>query len=473
MRRQVTVSAVILLWFFIFVAWGCGSDDDPSTSSGQATADDDNDADGDDDDDNDDDNDATLAGLRVGAARTDITPADSIIMGGYGTYFLSDVFCRWSQGVHDPLYASALALAHDEDKPILLINLDTLGIIITDAFAIQDRLAQTLGLPADHVIVTSTHNHHGPDTIGLWGLMVPPRTGRDDAYIAQMIDGAVAAATAAVAALQPARVFAAQGQEPRYHQNEQRTFDPDAKLDSTMTILQFTTPDGEPLASLMSWGCHATAMGPGNNLISADFPGAYYRRMDADLGGVNLFVNGNLGGGVLPTNNDKNEDPLHPAKDWGTWDQVEGYGCSLADSALALLAEAQELEDTTLLVAANEIRAELRNPLFALLGWVDLIPRPMPGLGEYGRSFISVLKLGPVTLATVPGETAPDVGIRLREIIGGRYQIIANVSQDWIGYILTTEQYQNLFYIYYSILSPGPETDEAIVLSLEELLAAF
>ena len=458
--RKRFASLLVLLMIVAALCAGCGDDDDDDNDAAPVGDDDDDD---DDDDNDDNDDDEPTPQLQAGFARVDITPDWSIKLGGYGSFFLSEAFCRWSEGVHDPLYATALAIDDGIDEPVFLINLDVVGVVITDAFRIRDGIGEALGTTTDRVIATGTHSHHAPDTIGLWGLMIPPRSGRDEAFIDWMVDGAVEAALAAYEAQRPAVAAVATGSESRLHFNDQAAVDPEAGLDSTLTVLVFSAPDGAPIGTVMNWGCHPTVMGRHNVAISADFPGAYVRHMDEALGGVNMFVNGNLGGGVLPVNNEEDGD-------WGTWEEVDSFGGVLADDALALLDDAEVIDDPRLRFGQAVVYTKLTNPFFALIGQVGMIPRPIPGMGETGRTIASAFRLGSFVFAALPGEIAPEVGLTLRWQIGASHQMHANIGQDWIGYVLTKEQYRNLRYFYYSILSPGGGSAEAIYTAYDEIL---
>ncbi len=448
----------------------CGDDDDDDEDD--ATDDDDDDATDDDDDDNDDnDDDDTWDGLRVGAVRVDISPTESVIMGGYGTYFFSASLCRWSEGIHDPLFATAMAFQDGDDEPVIQIVLDTVGIVTTDVLIIQQMIAEELGIGPERVVISATHNHQSPDIIGIWGVMLPPISGRDDAFIDQMIAGAVEAAVMAYDDLQPARAFAAVGEEDRFHYNAQHTVDWNVPLDSIMTGLVFTGLDGEMIGTLVNWACHPMIMGPQNTQISADFLGPYYRVLDEEIGGVNMFVNGNLGAGVHPQND---EHPInYTGRTWGSWELVEYYGRGLAASAKNLLATATPITDTSISLRTLEFEGELRNPFFALIGLLDLIPRDIPPLGGTAAVSMTAWRLGPVLFTTAPGEVSPRVGLELREIMGGEYQVIANIGQDWLGYIMTEDEYRNLLYIYFTILSAGPGMGEALTTAYEEILLGF
>lgn len=455
---------VVIVLMTMAAMVGCADDDD-DTGDDDVADDDVADDDATDDDLADDDiadDDVVPPGFQVGAARVDISPDWPVAMAGYGLVFISENWCRWSEGIHDPIYATALALDDGKGQLIIQIVVDTVGIIITDVEVIQQRLAAELNISIEQIVISATHNHNGPDTIGIWGVLLPPISGRDEDFIDMMIDGSVEAGVQAYANRKPAVVKVAKGLEPNYHFNSQEVVDPQATLDSIMTVLSFTEPNGAPIATLMNWGCHPMVVPAKNKLISADFPAPYYNFMDNEVGGINMFVNGNLGAAVHPYNHFEDRIPE------GFADAVF-MGRGLADTAQSLLAQATELTYTDLKLVTHEVLGQLLNPVYVIFGQLDLIPRDIPGYGEYGTSTMTAYRLGPVVFGTVPGELVPNLGLDLREIMGGEYQIIENIGQDWLGYIMTEKQYKNLLYIYFSILSVGPNMGELLLGAYEEV----
>ena len=97
--------------------------------------------------------------LLVALGEVDITPdvnAAPVWIAGYGQN-------RQATGVHDPLLARAVVLRHGDQK-IALAAVDLVGLQYPQVQQIRARLDDFT-----YVIVSSTHNHEGPDTIGLWG----------------------------------------------------------------------------------------------------------------------------------------------------------------------------------------------------------------------------------------------------------------------------------------------------------------
>ena len=80
------------------------------------------------------------------------------------------------------LYARALALS-DGKTTIVLCALDLIGFFQQDVRDVIDRVKAEH--PQTHIVIASTHTHHGPDTQGLWGPDDKTR-GVDEAYLADL-----------------------------------------------------------------------------------------------------------------------------------------------------------------------------------------------------------------------------------------------------------------------------------------------
>ena len=429
----------------------CGDDDDD---------DDDNDDDSADDDDDDND-DTSPPAFEVGFARVDVSPDFSVIMGGYGTFFISDSFCRWSTDIHDPIYATAVAFVHPDDGVVIMVHIDAVGVIITDIEPIQNGIAGELGIPTERVLVASSHSHGSPDTVGIWGVMLPPKTGRNDDFIELMIAGSIDAGIAAYESRVPATLEVTTGTEDQLHYNPQRVVDRNAITDDNVSLLAAYDEQDTLIGTLMSWGCHPMIMGPQNTSLTADYPGAYYRIMDEEMGGINMYVNSSLGAAVHPRNPDA---PFElEGRNWGTWEDVDNFGRSLADNVQTLLGQTTPLDRYDIELVSKTVTGTLENPVFALMGVLDLIPRDVPPLGGEGESLVTAFSIGDVRFGTVPGELVPNIGLELRQIMGGDHQFVITLGMDWMGYIMTAEQYKSLLYIYFSILSVGPDLGPQVI----------
>src|SRR5213592_4755832 len=95
--------------------------------------------------------------LAIGFAEADITPSlrgDPVYMAGFGQN-------RKATKVHDPLMARAAVLADGKQK-IAIVSVDLVGFSYPQVLAVRERLPGFT-----YVLVSSTHNHEGPDTLGI------------------------------------------------------------------------------------------------------------------------------------------------------------------------------------------------------------------------------------------------------------------------------------------------------------------
>lgn len=447
-----------MIWILVILVLLLGpascAEDDSSSPNNNASDNDSSSPDDDDDDDNDDDDDLPPH-FQVGFSRIDITPEVPVKLAGYDMFFLSENFCRWSTDVHDPLYAHAMAFDDSEfEAPVIMVVLDLIGLMVGDANRIRNGIAQELGISTGSVIVTSTHTHHGPDTIGIWGLIIPPISGRQEQVIDEMIDKAITAGLDAWDNREPASLAYAVGEEPDLHENIIEE-DPDRMIDDTVTLVAAYDDKGQVLGSLLNWSAHPTVMGQDSTVITSDFPGVYYRVMEEQIGGVHIFINGAIGAMIQPINKWQNPDE---------WDEVEWTGQGLADDALELLDIVEVIENPRIeYLESSAASITLTNPVFTIAQALGLIARDIPPLGESALIPITAFGIGPVKFATLPGEFVPDYAYELRDIIGGQAQFLIGLGQDWIGYVLTPDQAKNVAYLYERILSPGPETGEHVM----------
>src|SRR5260221_3894238 len=133
------------------------------------------------------------AQLEVGFGSTDITPviADKpVFIAGFGHN-------RRATGVADPLFARAVVLRHGK-QTIALVSIDVVGFFHANVELVRKQLPGF-----EYVLVSSTHNHEGPDTLGLWGKS-PFASGVDADYMKLLEERIVKAVKAAEAELRPA-----------------------------------------------------------------------------------------------------------------------------------------------------------------------------------------------------------------------------------------------------------------------------
>src|SRR2546425_2009735 len=109
---------------------------------------------------------------QIGVAKIDITPDYSIRLSGYA------VRKKESEGVLQHLWAKALAIGSDKEKPAILIAVDNTGVPASVRNEVARWLQKKRGIEPERLILSSTHTHSAPCLAGnlptLFGEPLPP-----------------------------------------------------------------------------------------------------------------------------------------------------------------------------------------------------------------------------------------------------------------------------------------------------------
>jgi hypothetical protein len=195
--------------------------------------------------------------------------------------------------------------------------------------------------------------------------------------------------------------------------------------------------------------------------VSADFPGAFRRRVRETTAGVPLYFSGALGGMVTPN------VPLAA----GLAARIaykDRLGRDLADVALAALEGAPALSDATLAVRTHPLAIPLDNGRFRLMRAIGILERETL-LGRI-KSELNLVRIGPdVSILTTPGECTPELGRELMSGLPGRFSMVFCLGCDELGYVLTPAQSLDPEYRYEQTMTPGPRTGPLFVDALRRL----
>jgi hypothetical protein len=228
--------------------------------------------------------------LSAGAAAREITPRNSQFLFGY-----PDV-PRYSTGVHDPLYSSALYLFDGHTRLLFLAN-DIIFIPKHLAESIRHRIEAATGIPAGHIMVTATHTHSGPKTVDYVSnsedQAVPPT---DPEYLLFLEDRNVEAGIQAFESAQPARIGLTEADAHGIGTNRRN---PTGPADYQVPVMFLRSAgNGKPLALLMLYSMHPTVLQQDSTLISGDFPGMtreYLQKQGPVLSCPVLYLTGPCG----------------------------------------------------------------------------------------------------------------------------------------------------------------------------------
>ncbi len=252
----------------------------------------------------------------AGAAVVDITPPVGGLMDGYGARRTP------SQGVHDPLFARALVLDYGGDGLCATVSCDLLGMHPWITAEVRRAVHEAAAIPPDNIVIAAIHNHAGP--VGLRGGMFS-RLDQDLARdLARKIAGVIVEAHSQ---RRPAVLKLGQATLDTVSMNRRH---PDWPIDPVLRLLLVDGDDGVPIASLLNFACHATVLSGANLLLSGEFPGAACRIVQQHSGAPCVYLNGACG----------NVNPVWVRQDF---DSVERVGQVIAGQALRLIGELRTL----------------------------------------------------------------------------------------------------------------------------------
>jgi hypothetical protein len=310
--------------------------------------------------------------LRAGAAKTSITPdvhAGKVYMAGFG-------FNRVATGVHDDLYARCLAIGAG-GKTLVVCAADLIGLFHPDVLKIRAKVKAQLP-EVTQVIVASTHDHEGPDTLGLWGPALLS-SGVNVQYLNSVIDRIAATAVRAASNMQEARMILARDDSPLLNLLQDDNRPPYVKDPYLFAMRLVSAATGNPIATLVNWSDHPETLDSKNTLITADYPHWLCRYVEEHDGGTAVFMDGSIGG-LISTLGDQvsllDAKTGQVAKD-GTWEKAELVGNAIGDVAVRTVRlNGQSVNVDRMVIRRTVIDVPLGNSVFRL----------DEGMGVFGSS---------------------------------------------------------------------------------------
>jgi hypothetical protein len=347
-------------------------------------------------------------GLRLGFAKGTITPE----VGARPVYLAGFDNDRKATGIHDDLWARAVA-ASDGKTRLVIVAVDLVGLFHADVEKARALLRERAGDVS--LVVTSTHDHEGPDTMGLWG---PShfRSGVDPRYLDRVRRTVAAVAEEALGNLEPARLVLAKTRTPGLIVDSRL---PEV-IDDRLLVMEGVARDGRVLGTVVNWSSHPEALGGRNTLVTADYVHYLRRRMEESLGGTSVFLVGSIGGLMTPLGLKLEEGGREVPPE--SFRHARAVGERVADAALAALrTSARPSESDAVEYRSARVFVPLDNRLFRLAVVLGVLDRPLfshgkPATALFGDDLeteIGRFRLGDAEGLCVPGEIYPEI------VVGG------------------------------------------------------
>jgi len=415
--------------------------------------------------------------LQVGFARRTVNPKNGNALSGY-------FIVRICEGVHDDIEANVVAFSCDE-KTVILMALDFCEIETFTADHYRAEIAEAVGIPADAIVLMTTHTHTAP-FVGVTMENAPqePTTEYTEWLLGELID----AAREALADRKPAHLGYAVGKcegiafsrrflmkdgsiatNPGLH-------NPDivriiGEPDTSLPVVRIDREGGDTVV-IANYGCHPDTVG--GNFVSADWPGVFRRTFEKTVPHTKaVFVNGTEGE-INHINVFATEDELHGmTMDFDAvprgFGHTEFMGNAVADAVRAVYDKVRHVDCDTLSYALKKVEIptnratpeqlieahRIRDLHFA--GRDDELPEKGMFLTtvvaeaermcdlEFGPDFIPTymasFALGPIAFVGIAGEPFSTIGVELKKASGWDMVVPCALTDGWTGYFPNKEAY--------------------------------
>lgn len=200
-----------------------------------------------------------------------------------------------AEGIHRPLRATCLAIAHEAGAvPLFFITLDLMAWMSDeDEAGIRGPVETALDIAPGHLILQLSHSHGAPFTDP--ALVNAPGGDLIPLFRAQIIAACLQIAGDAQAAMKPSILSWGIGKCGLAYNRDLVLpetgeticgVNPAVAADDTLIVGRITDMSGSVCATLVHYAAHPTSLGGANRLISPDYVGAMRELVERDTGGA-------------------------------------------------------------------------------------------------------------------------------------------------------------------------------------------
>jgi hypothetical protein len=404
---------------------------------------------------------------------------------------------RPMQTIADDIWARATVIEQGETK-IGVVSLDLVGFFYDEVLIAREAAARESGL--DHVIITSTHVHEAPDTMGIWGPNLA-RSGINPDFMSHVH-----------LAIQDALAQASQDQvEAQAHRGSFRIDDEqwdgsginninmDSRApyitDPTLWTLRFAAlGSDETIATWINFANHPEASASRNLAMTSDFSHTLRKTVEegaedgpagalSGLGGVAQYLQGACGGMMTPLGA-STIDLDGTIYTEGTLEKAYAVGRVTGYHALQSVLSEEPLQDPKFSIRTRMLLLPVENEAYHLMLNLGILDRegynydPTRLISSNNipdvHTEISLLQLGEFSALTLPGELLPELAIGgydgsntgplqdlidpnssnpplltgapqgpyLQDLMPGEHKMILGLANDELGYFIPDYNYQ-------------------------------
>ncbi|MGB6041695.1 MAG: hypothetical protein WBF93_00945 [Pirellulales bacterium] len=418
--------------------------------------------------------------LNVGAAAVNLQADDRMVIAG-------SIGPKFAQGQEGELRVTAVVIEKPGQTKLAIVSCDVLFVTREDADPALQEIENKIGIPVDHILVSATHTHHAPSTATLHGY------GRHEEFCLRLRRGIVEAVALANERLKncPADFYFHLSEEKTIGANSRRLLSdgmiywtgplekeskPTGPFDPQLPILAFREGAGPLRGLIYNHSTHTIGTRrPG--VRSPSFYGLAAQELEAELGGTVCFLQGasgsthNLGGvstdQAVRILKSVLRDGLSRAQS-----RPVGKLQAIKQRFVFKVRTFDEAEEDRKVV--DYCRKWLPQQADAYIRVFREMRRQLKPLqAEQRETWLQAIAIGDVAVVGVPAEYFTGLGVELKQRSPFPHTVVAELANDWIGYLPDREAhllggYQTWMGLH-SYAEPG--TGERLARELLEMLA--
>lgn len=378
--------------------------------------------------------------LRVGAAAVELEADDDMVIGG-------SILPFKVKGQEGKLRAVATIIEKPGSGKVVIVACDVLMLNRDLLDPVNEEVAKAIDISTSHVLINCTHTHHAPSTVTVHGYK------RDELFCRRVQKAIVAAAKDANAKLKggEAALHFRLGEESSVGQNSRLLLKddtiywigprddavrPTGPFDPELPVLSFRGADGKPLATIFNHSTHTIGVRkPGR---SPSFYGLAAQELEEEVGGTFLFLEGASG-------------------------STHNLGVPAAEMTIRIKAAVKDALDRTAVHPVSRIAAVKKPFKFKVRTFDDAkedaavtaycqkrAPKQAddyievfrkqrkvltPHQGKEQTSWLQAILIGDIAIVGVPAEFFTVLGQEIKRRSPFRYTYVAELANDWIGYL--------------------------------------
>ena len=370
--------------------------------------------------------------VQVGLSKNSITPTlladtDDPASGRFAALPLSGYGGRKgapATGIHDSLFVKAIAIKV-ADKIMVFVGSDLL-IMPPDVSELSDEIvAEKTGLTRENIFYAATHTHSGP---GAWSggtigeLFAGEYNPNVVSWLSQQISLTI---IEAVENLRPGKIGIGNFHASEFVRN--RLVGEEGAVNDDFLMIVAEQP-GEKKAIMGSYDAHATTLGDANMEISADYPGYWQRKLEANGFDMAVFFAGSVGSHGYRSKGEGFEKPKY-------------MGEALADSTIKYAQKIRTKDSTAAALTLKIDYPEFQIRITDGLRMNAVIANSL--FPEVGDVFLQTFRLDSLIWTTTPCDFSGETTLTIKNAMHkkGFRAMVTSFNGAYTGYVIPCKYY--------------------------------